>query len=144
MLPILLVAAQIALIAAVALPWKAASFHGEGWVAIALAAALGAWALTTNRPGNFSVLPEPRANARLVTGGAYRIVRHPMYLAVLIFALGCAIGWRTVVHGVVFVALSLVLHVKAGIEERALRERFPEYADYCARTPRIVPFVRRL
>lgn len=137
-----LVVVQLAAIAVVAWPWRAAAFHPLGLPLLVLAVALGAWTLTANRPGNFSVFPEPCANAELVTGGPYRHVRHPMYLAVLLAAAGCALGWRTWVHAAAFAVLAIVLHVKAGIEERALLLRFPGYADYAARTPRIVPFLR--
>ncbi len=143
MLATALVVLQLALLAALLLPWSADSFGLSGFVPLALAAALGAWALTANRPGNFSVLPAPRTGARLVTGGPYRYVRHPMYLAVLLAALGLALGWRTPVHAMAFPALALVLHVKAGLEERLLLARFPAYRDYRERTPRILPFPRR-
>jgi protein-S-isoprenylcysteine O-methyltransferase Ste14 len=137
----LLVAAQLAAIAAIVLPWSALAFHGEGFVPLALGALVGAWTLTANRPGNFSIFPEPRAKARLVTSGPYRFVRHPMYLAVLLLALGCAAGWRTWIHAIAFVVLAIVLHRKAGLEERYLLAQFPDYRGYLERTPRILPFV---
>ena len=142
MLSATLVALQFALLAALLAPWTAGAFHRSGFIGIALALALGAWTLTANRPGNFGVFPEPRANARLVTTGPYRHVRHPMYLAVLLLALGLVAGWRTPIHAAAFVALSIVLHAKAGIEERALLARFPEYRGYRERTARLVPFLR--
>jgi protein-S-isoprenylcysteine O-methyltransferase Ste14 len=37
-----------------------------------------------------------------------------------------------------------LLHYKAGFEERALDARFDGYADYAARTPRLVPRVPTL
>jgi protein-S-isoprenylcysteine O-methyltransferase Ste14 len=137
----LLVVLQVALMAALAWPWGAATFHRAGLPLLAVGFAVGAWTLTANRPGNFSVFPEPLARARLVTHGPYRYVRHPMYLAVLVLALGCVAGWRTWPHAVAFAALALVLHVKTGVEERALIARFPDYAAYAARTRRIVPFL---
>ncbi len=143
MLATTLVVIQLALIAALVPPWSVDGFHASGWALLALAAALGIWTLTANRPGNFSVFPAPRVGARLVTHGPYRFVRHPMYLAVLVGGLGLALGWRTPVHVAVLTALALVLHVKAGLEERLLIARFPEYLAYRARTPRILPFVRR-
>lgn len=137
----LLVAAQLAALAAVAWPWGAPAWHAAGWVPLGLAAVLGAWTLAHNRPGNFGVLPEPRAHATLVTSGPYAYVRHPMYLAVLLFAAGMALGWRGGAHALALAALAAVLHAKAAREEALLAQRFPGYAAYRARTRRIVPFV---
>jgi protein-S-isoprenylcysteine O-methyltransferase Ste14 len=112
-------------------------------LALAVAAlALAAWVFAYNRPGNFNVRPEPKDGARLVTGGPYRLVRHPMYSALL---LGCAalaaaapdaprlLGW---------LALLLVLRGKSALEERLLLQRWPQdYAAYRATTRRFVPWL---
>lgn len=136
-----LVALQLASIVAVALPWNAAGWNRPGFVLLATAAAVGAWTLLHNRPGNFGVMPEPRRGARLVTSGPYAYVRHPMYLAVLIFGAGCVAGWQRWPHAAAFALLALVLHAKALREERLLAQRFPEYERYKSRTRRLVPFV---
>lgn len=136
-----LVLLQFAALAAIVLPWGAATFSSWGWGPLALATVVGAWTLLHNRPGNFSVLPEPRSGARLVVTGPYAYVRHPMYLAVLLFGLGCLLGWRGVAHLAAFVLLAGVLHVKSRREEALLAQRFPEYTGYQKRTRRLVPFV---
>jgi protein-S-isoprenylcysteine O-methyltransferase Ste14 len=136
-----LVTLQMAAILAVVTPWHASGWQAVGWLPIALAALLGMWTLQHNRPGNFSVLPEPKAAARLVTTGPYAHVRHPMYLAVLLAALGFALAWNTLVHWTAFAILALVLHAKALREERLLAARFPEYEGYAARTRRLIPFL---
>ena len=82
---IVLVLLQFAALIGVVLPWGAAAFSPWGFAPLALATGVGAWTLAHNRLGNFSVLPEPRAGARLVVTGPYAYVRHPMYLAVLLF-----------------------------------------------------------
>ena len=136
----LYVLAQFGLLAALLLapPWRWA-WQPAGVVLLLLAAALAAWTLLHNRPGNFNVRPQPRARGRLVTGGPYRWVRHPMYLAVLLGAAGwaaCAGGWLRVA---VVLLLVPVLNGKAVLEERLLDARWPEYADYRARTRRFLP-----
>lgn len=135
----LLVGLQIAALAAMLWPWGAARFHPVAWPVVAVATALGAWTLAHNRPGNFSVLPEPRARARLITTGPYARMRHPMYTAVIAGALALAIGWNTFAHWVALAVLVVVLNAKARREERLLARRFPEYAAYAARTPRFLP-----
>jgi len=76
-----------------------------------------------------------------VTTGPYRLIRHPIYAAILLFI---AAGFSSHVS-----ALSAVLVLIAGgglglriaAEERLVLERYPEYAAYAARTKRLIPFV---
>jgi len=108
---------------------------------LALAVVLGVWTLGYNRWGNFNIRPELRRGARLITGGPYRRIRHPMYASVLLgvgaLVVADARPWRIVL----LVALLVVLMLKAAREEEYLRAAFPEYAAYASRTWRLVPFV---
>jgi protein-S-isoprenylcysteine O-methyltransferase Ste14 len=139
-----LVAAQFALLLVIAAPWSAADLHWPGvtgLAAIGAGAALGAWALAANPPGNINIRPDPKDGGRLATRGPYRWVRHPMYGAVLLLAAGGCLAYAGTWRWVVWLALAGVLHAKATIEERALTARHPSYADYSRRTKRIIPFV---
>lgn len=140
----LLVAAQLALLALLAvqalLSWRGQPWPAPAWAALAAGVALGVWALSANRPGNFNVHPEPRAGGRLVREGPYRWIRHPMYSALLLAGLGVVIGaggWSAVT----LAALATVLWLKARLEEAGMRAAHPDYADYERRTRRFVPFL---
>jgi protein-S-isoprenylcysteine O-methyltransferase Ste14 len=86
---------------------------------------------------------EPRGQARLQTAGPYEISRHPVYAGLLAAAAGAAVLRRRPEPLVAFAALAVVLHVKAGVEERRLQERFGvAYQEYAARTPRLVGLPR--
>lgn len=87
--------------------------------------------------------PMPKRDNRLRTSGLYAVVRHPIYLGLLVLALGVAIRGASWIHLVAFGALAVVLHVKAGFEERLLRETYPEYDEYARRVGRLTPRVRR-
>jgi protein-S-isoprenylcysteine O-methyltransferase Ste14 len=134
---------------AIVLPFGAAGWHGAATLPLIAAGALGAWALSANRPGNFNIRPEPKSGGRLVTGGPYRYVRHPMYLALLLATAGFAAGyadfaiWRAsdLARAAAWLGLAAVLHAKSGIEERALRALYPDYAEYARRTKRVIPFL---
>lgn len=137
-----LVLLQFALLAAMG--WRAAAAPASmapvaANVLLLAAAALGLWALTANRPGNFNIRPEPRPDGVLVTGGPYRWVRHPMYTAVLLAAAAAALTTGGLQDALLGLALLVVLWAKAGIEERALVQRFAGYGDYQARTRRFLP-----
>jgi protein-S-isoprenylcysteine O-methyltransferase Ste14 len=86
------------------------------------------------------VHPAPPERAVLRTSGAYRYVRHPIYVAVLVGSLAGAVLAGRPEPLVGWVALAVVLHVKAGYEEGLLRARFGEAYDlYASRVPRLVP-----
>lgn len=90
----------------------------------------------------FSGLVAIQHDHALVTNGAYRIIRHPSYLGLIVGSLGWVLGFRSVI-GVLLVALMLVpLVARMNSEERLLREQFgDEYDAYRARTARLVPGV---
>lgn len=108
------------------------------WLASAV---LGVGALFVNRPGNFNIRPEPKAQGQLVKTGPYRWVRHPMYSAVLLLAAGASAWLMTLVGLVLWVDLLGVLVFKAHLEEQWLLQRYPEYADYRRHTWRLVPWL---
>lgn len=87
---------------------------------------------------NLSVIPEARA---LVTGGPYRLVRHPLYLAEIAAAVGRTLDEAAVLTVAVLLALVVLQLVRARYEEGLLSSVFPEYGAYAARTARIVPGV---
>jgi protein-S-isoprenylcysteine O-methyltransferase Ste14 len=136
-----IVALQLALIAAIALPFGSAGWSHVASALVTAGAALGVWALTANRPGNFNIRPEPRAGGQLVQRGPYRHIRHPMYTALMLAMAGFCAGYETPWRWSALAALLIVLVVKAGIEERAMTARHADYADYARDTKRFVPFV---
>jgi protein-S-isoprenylcysteine O-methyltransferase Ste14 len=66
-------------------------------------------------------------------------VRHPIYLGVLLSALGWALLKASVVALGLAIGLAVLLDLKARREEAWLDERYPDYADYARRTRRFVP-----
>ena len=90
---------------------------------------------------NLTALPRPRRKGVLVQTGVYAEARHPIYGGLIIAAAGWAL-WRTSgLHLLLGGALAIYLNAKALHEEVLLRERFPEYDAYRARTKRLIPRV---
>ncbi|KAG8459413.1 hypothetical protein KFE25_013049 [Diacronema lutheri] len=89
---------------------------------------------------NLSPWPVPVAENVLQTTGAYAWCRHPMYVGLLVLALGCATMAQSVPRALVTVCLGLCLRAQALVEERRLRERHAKVWDsYAASTPRFIP-----
>lgn len=88
---------------------------------------------------NRTPFPQPRAGSELVQQGIYARVRHPLYTSVMLASLGWALMWQSLTSFAVALTLIPLFRAKAGREERHLRERFPNYADYERRVPRFIP-----
>jgi methanethiol S-methyltransferase len=77
---------------------------------------------------------------KIVTGGLYRFVRHPLYTAGLVFI------WLTPAMTLnrlaLYLCLTLYIFIGAYLEERKLLREFGiEYLEYQARTPMLIPFI---
>ncbi|MGD8402166.1 MAG: isoprenylcysteine carboxylmethyltransferase family protein [Anaerolineales bacterium] len=80
---------------------------------------------------------------KLVQNGPYRYVRHPMYLAVILAALGALLIFRTWAM-VLFVPLSLGVIFRARQEEHLLADEFGEkWESYCQEVNGWVPRFRK-
>jgi len=79
----------------------------------------------------------------LIMRGPYRIVRHPLYLAALLWGVGWPLLVRSVLGAVLLLALELpALLVRIRSEEHILQQTFGEaYTSYRQRTWLFLPFL---
>lgn len=76
----------------------------------------------------------------VVSSGAYRFIRHPIYAGDLVMLLGLELSLNSWL--VVCVAALVLVVVRQAIrEERTLVKTLPGYASYSTRTKRFIPFV---
>jgi len=85
---------------------------------------------------SLSMLPEAR---RLVTGGAYGLVRHPLYLSEAVALAGATLQCLSPLALALFAIQSLFQLERIRNEERVLANVFPDYRAYMATTARLVP-----
>ena len=117
-----LIAAMLIAPPAVVLVWKATAHLGKQWRYEA--------AITEDH--------------ELITTGAYRLVRHPIYTSMLgmILATGLAYTWwPLLLAGFLIFLIGIEIRVRA--EDRLLEEYFQEeFLEYKARTRAFFPFLR--
>jgi protein-S-isoprenylcysteine O-methyltransferase Ste14 len=87
--------------------------------------------------------PVPNADGALVTTGVYSIVRHPIYLGLLIITLGLVISSGVWAQIIVWVALAVLLTYKMRWEEVLLSAKYKGYAEYMATVPALIPGLKR-
>jgi protein-S-isoprenylcysteine O-methyltransferase Ste14 len=88
---------------------------------------------------NITPLPKPPDQAKLVRGGIYSAIRHPIYAGVVLASLGWALVWRSWPAMLMALVCIPFLDAKARREEKWLRKRFPEYREYERRVKRFLP-----
>ena len=85
---------------------------------------------------NLNVIPELRKNHIFINTGIYKYIRHPMYLAIFIFALFLVLNNISIFAIFIYFSLIVTLYLKSNLEEKYLVERFSNYVDYKIKTGR--------
>ena len=139
------VAAQLLLMIAYVLPvdlHPEPSVPGSYWLGMAAVlfggALLGVALLQLGT--SLTPYPTPKRSGELVTTGAYRFARHPIYAGILWTLGGWAIAHHSVYQLIVMGALTVLFWFKSEYEETLLRRHYPTYADYQKRTGRFAPW----
>ncbi|MGH2847722.1 MAG: methyltransferase family protein [Thermoleophilaceae bacterium] len=96
------------------------------------------WAQVTMLRGDENPAPH-KATAHLLTGGAFRVSRNPIYAGGTTGLLGLAVLLDTATGVAVVVLLGLLAHSSAVAEEPYLEEKFgDEYREYRSRVRRLI------
>lgn len=112
-----------------------------GFILIIIACFLGTWAIISVRKSKFSIMPEPVKGSTLVNSGPYKVIRHPMYTSVILFAIGTVHMQYTLYRLIAAVLLIVVLIIKLNYEEKLLLKKFPEYKNYMNNSWRLIPYI---
>ena len=123
-------------------PWLLVVLEVVGCLKYAAGFVVMAWALV--RLGKHYQLggSAPRAEDKLVSGGPYRFVRHPMYTAALGISFGLACLTQSLAFLLVFCAYLVLIVLLIPLEEEGLRQAYGEkYVVYQQKTKKVIPFV---
>jgi methanethiol S-methyltransferase len=120
-------------------PWSYLMLLGQGLGALLLL--VGVLQTDTLSFVGLRQLVQEESPAALVTNGLYRLVRHPLYTAGLLFL------WLspqvTVNSFTLYIGATLYILTGAFFEERKLTREFgAAYAEYKSRTPMLIPWLK--
>jgi protein-S-isoprenylcysteine O-methyltransferase Ste14 len=112
------------------------------WLALEMAGLiLGCWAFYAMGWRNLRTTPLLPEDAHLVTDGPYRLIRHPMYTALLLIVWALIADDFSLLRLATGLVLTLNMVIKMRYEENILQGHFPAYKDYMGTTKRLIPFV---
>jgi protein-S-isoprenylcysteine O-methyltransferase Ste14 len=86
-----------------------------------------------------TAFPKPVAGGRLIEGGAFGLVRHPMYGGGLLIGAGWGLATASLASLAATVVLAVFFDLKSRREEAWLVQQFAGYAAYRRRTHRLIP-----
>lgn len=112
-------------------------------VAVFLVACVIRWWAYSSIGSYFSPRISLYKGHQLITTGAYRQIRHPLYLGMLLELFSISLMFSSLVG----VFLTIILAIPAivyriRLEEAMMADAFPgEYAQYCSSSKKLIPFI---
>ena len=93
-----------------------------------------AWSMAANPHLERTARVQEDRGHKVVTGGPYRFVRHPMYVGVLLMCLAWPILLGSLWAYLPCVSIMVLMIVRTALEDRMLRRELPGYEQYARRT----------
>jgi protein-S-isoprenylcysteine O-methyltransferase Ste14 len=125
-----------------------------GWSAVPAAAQIGGflasggalvlvgWTLLSNPYASTAVRIQAERGHTVISAGPYAFVRHPMYLAVLLFGIGSGPALGSWWSGLALLPVLIVFVRRTLVEDRMLHDELPGYDAYARKVRfRVVPGV---
>ena len=111
-----------------------------GVILFTLCVALVSWAIMVNQFFETTVRIQTDRGHKVITGGPYRLVRHPGYLSIILGALSATLiigsGYSLIPGGLGILAVV----IRTFLEDRTLQEELNGYREYASRVRwRLVP-----
>jgi protein-S-isoprenylcysteine O-methyltransferase Ste14 len=102
---------------------------------------VGVLAIQTQGLHNFNIRPDIKSNAKLITYGMYGHIRHPMYLSVILMALGIVVSYFSVFSASILVILIVVIIFKLSYEESLWISHDNNYIEYMRYSKKLIPYI---
>lgn len=98
------------------------------------------WARRSFPSGAFRVDAAPAAGG-VIRRGPYRLIRHPMYAATLLFIWAAVLSHLSPFTLLVGGIVTIIVALRIMLEERVLRAHYLDYAAYVQKTKMVLPYL---
>ena len=105
-----------------------------------IAVLLMLWARITFGRRSFHAAANPTEGG-LVTNGPYAYIRHPIYASILYFLWAAVFSHFSVINLILGIIGTIGACIRIYSEEHLIVHQYPQYAEYAARTKRVIPFL---
>jgi protein-S-isoprenylcysteine O-methyltransferase Ste14 len=113
-----------------------------GLLAVGLGITLFTWAMASNEFFSAIVRIQSERGQAVASGGPYRFVRHPGYVALILFELGISSLFGSCWSLLAGSVCALLVILRTALEDRALLKELPGYTQYARRVRfRLMPGV---
>jgi len=101
---------------------------------------VAAWAIWEMNKSKLNISPIPRFGSKLIQSGPYKLIRHPMYLSLILTLTPAMISYYKPLHLAIYIVFLINLVFKMFFEESLLKEYFVDYKMYMKKSWRLFPY----
>lgn len=107
-----------------------------------ISSALTIWPVVENTHFESTSRIQKNRKQEVISTGPYRIVRHPGYLGILLWAAAITLIFGTLAVGIVAGIIAVVIVIRTYLEDRMLQNELEGYPEYAGKVRcRLIPFV---
>lgn len=118
------------------------SFVALGLILFAISTFFLNWAMAVNPYFEPTVRIQKDRGHRVITGGPYKIVRHPGYLAGILYIFSTPLIIGSVLTFIPVVVYDILIIIRTSLEDRTLHRELEEYSRYAEKVRyRLIPWI---
>jgi protein-S-isoprenylcysteine O-methyltransferase Ste14 len=102
---------------------------------------VASWAIWEMNKSKINISPTPRKDLVLIKSGPYKLVRHPMYLSLILTLTPAIISYYNILNLAIFIIFLINLFFKMFFEESLLKKYFSNYNIYMKDSWRLIPYI---
>ncbi len=117
-------------------------FMYAGLVLYAVSAVMGIWPVMENKHFESISRIQNDRKQTVITTGPYKLIRHPGYSAIIIWALSVPMLFGSLFSGLVSAVIIITIIIRTYLEDSMLKKELSGYSEYADRVKyKLVPFI---